>query len=123
MTVRELIRYFSDKEFFTNMDQEVRFVLTDDGVPLTTGKRLEIRGSQVPEHGDAIVAFRPLPLKKFMFSLKFEANPVIEAQTREEAEVKANEMMSHVGVKYLDMDITDESFIKREPMYLEEVEE
>ena len=123
MTAGELARYFSDRTFFTNPDQEVRFVLAPDGVPYEKGTRLEMRGSTVPGRGEAFVALCPLPVRKYMFSLKFEANPVIEASTVEEAEKKAFELMRRVGVKNLDTDVVDESYVEQEPYFLEEVKE
>ena len=59
MTVSELAEYFSDRGFFTDPDQEVRFVLSSEDVPLARGTRLEMRGSIVPERGEAVVALRP----------------------------------------------------------------
>ena len=123
MTASELARYFSDRTFFTNPDQEVRFVLSPEDVSLAIekGTRLEMRGSTVPEVGEAVVALRPMPRRKYMFSLKFEANPEIEAESLEEAEKKAFEMMTHVAVKNLDTGAVDEDYVRQEPEFLEEV--
>ena len=59
MTVSELAKYFADREFFTDPDQEVGFVLSPEGVPSGGGTRLEMCGSIVPERGEAVVALRP----------------------------------------------------------------
>lgn len=76
-------------------------------------------------------------MRRFIFSLKFEANPEIEAETLEEAEDKAWEMMKGVkvvrdveqpvkdgrgntiGVRYVQEDADD--YEQMEPYYLEEV--
>lgn len=123
MTVSELARYFSDRKFFADPDQEVRFVLSPKGVPLEKGTRLEMRGSVVPERGEAVVAFRPAPTRKYMFSLKFEANPVIEAQTLEDAEKKAFELTRHRAVVDICTGDGDEDYVAQEPCFLEEVKE
>lgn len=126
MTASELARYFSDRKFFANPDQEVKFVLSPEDVPLEKGTKLEMRGSTVPERGEAVVAFRPAPIRKYMFSLKFEANPVIEAQTFEEAEKKASEMMRGVGVtRQATSGIFEDmpEYEAQEPYFLEEVKE
>lgn len=78
-------------------------------------------------------------MRKFIFSLKFEANPEIEAETLEEAEAKAWEMMKGVkvvrnveqlvrdghgntiGVHHVQEDVDD--YEQMEPYYLEEVKE
>lgn len=122
MTVGELAKYFLDRDFFTNPDQEVRFVLSPEDVPLEKGTRLEMRGSVSPEHGEAVVAFRPAPRRKYMFSLKFEANPVVEAESLEEAEKKAYEMMRHRAVVDTCTGDGDEDYVAQEPYFLEEVE-
>ena len=58
MTVSALARYFSDRKFFVNPDQKVRFVLSLRKTPPSRrGAKLEIRGSVVPERGEATVAF------------------------------------------------------------------
>lgn len=64
--------------------------------------------------------------KKFMFSLKFEANPVIEAEDLDKAEEKAFEMMRNAKVvkergpgAYEDLP----EYWAQEPYFLEEVEE
>ena len=125
MTASELARYFSDRKFFTNPNQEVRFVLSPEDVPIEKGTRLEMRGSTVPEAGEAVVALRPAPKRKYMFSLKFEANPVIEAQTLEEAEKMAFKMMRSVKVVEYRSGIYEDhpDYVAQEPYFLEEVEE
>ena len=78
-------------------------------------------------------------MRKFIFSLKFEANPEIEAESLEEAEAKAWEMMKGVkavrdveqpvrdgrgntiGVRHVQEDADD--YEQMEPYYLEEVKE
>ena len=124
MTAIELARYFSDRTFFTDPDQEVRFVLAPDDVPFEKGTKLEMRGSTVPKRGEAVVALRPAPKRKYMFSLKFEANPVIEAVSVEEAEKKAYEMMRGVGVTRQSTSGIFEDmpeYVAQEPYFLEEV--
>ena len=124
MTAIELARYFSDRTFFTDPDQEVRFVLAPDDVPFEKGTKLEMRGSTVPKRGEAVVALRPAPKRKYMFSLKFEANPVIEAVSVEEAEKKAYEMMRGAAVTKADRDgehFTQDDYVAQEPYFLEEV--
>lgn len=126
MTAGELARYFSDRKFFTNPDQEVRFVLSPEDIPLENGTGLEMRGSTVPERGEAVVAFRPAPVRKFRFSLRFEANPVIEARSLEEAEETARNMMRSVSVMRratagLYEDHPD--YEAQEPWFLEEMKE
>ena len=123
MTVGEWANYFADRKFFANPGQEVRFVLSPEDVPLEKGTRLEMRGSVVPERGDAVVAFRPAPTRKYIFSLKFEANPVIEAHTVEEAEAKAYELMRHRAVVDVCTGDGDEGYVAQEPCFLEEVKE
>lgn len=123
MTANELARYFSDRKFFANPDQEVKFVLSPEDVPLEKGTKLEMRGSTVPERGAAVVAFRPAPMRKYMFSLKFEANPVIEAHTVEEAEAKAFEWMRHRAVVDTCTGDGDEDYVAQDPYFLEEVKE
>ena len=77
-------------------------------------------------------------MRKFTFSLKFEANPVIEAENLEEAEAKAWEMMKGVkvvrdiqqpvregrgqtiGVRHVQEDAV--GYVQLEPCCLEEVE-
>jgi hypothetical protein len=117
MTVRELADYFADREFFPNPDQHVRLVL-DSGV------RVELKGTTVPQDGgDAVMELKVSPVRKFMFSLKFEANPVIEAHTLEEAEAKAYEWMRHRAVVDTCTGDGDESYVAQEPYFLEEVKE
>ena len=100
MTVGELVKYFSDRAFFKDPDQEVKFVLSPADVPFEyqEGTTLELRGSTVPKEGTATVALQPAKTHRYRFSLIFEANPVIEAESVEEAEEKAREMMRGVGV-------------------------
>lgn len=64
-----------------------------------------------------------MPVKKYMFSLKFEANPVIEAHTVEEAEKKAFELMRHRAVVDVCTGDGDEGYVAQEPCFLEEVKE
>lgn len=126
MTASELARYFSDRKFFTNPDQEVRFVLSPEDVPLEKGTGLEMRGSTVPERGEAVVAFRPAPARKYRFSLRFEASPVIEARSLEEAEEKARNMMRSVSVmRYVTDGIYEEhpDYEAQDPWFLEEAKE
>jgi len=124
MTVDEIKRYFSDRNFLPNPDQEVQFVLADEGTPFEKGQRLEMRGTTVPETGKVIVALRPATKRKYMFSLKFEANPVIEAETFDDAEAKAREMMEHVGVtRQATSGVFEDipEYVAQEPYFLEEV--
>lgn len=123
MTVDAIKRYFSDRGFLPNPDQEVRFVLADDGTPIEAGQRLEMRGTTVPETGDVVVALRPATKRKFMFSLKFESNPVIEAHTLEEAEKLAYEWMRHRAVVDTCTGDGDPDYVAQEPYFLEEVKE
>ena len=123
MTVRELEEYF---KFFPDPIQEVRFSLTPYGTPKEEEQTLELCGSTVPEAGPAVIVLRPLPVRKYMFSLKFEANPVIEAHTVEEAEAKAFEMMRGVGVtRQATSGIFEDmpEYEAQEPCFLEEVKE
>ena len=78
-------------------------------------------------------------MRKFIFSLKFEANPEIEAETFKEAADKAWEMTkgvkvvrdverpvmdgrgATVGVRHVQEDADD--YVQMEPYYLEEVKE
>lgn len=113
MTVKEMEAYFADREFFPNPDQQVQLKL-DNGV------RVELGGTVVPEKGAATVRLRKARTRKFMFRLTFEANPVIEACSFEEADRKAHEMMDDLAVKNLDTDVVDESFVGQEPMEIEE---
>ena len=69
------------------------------------------------------MAFRTAPVRKYRFSLKFEANPVIEAESLEEAERKAYDMISQRQVVDPDTGAVDESYVEQEPCFLEEVEE
>ena len=123
MTVGELEKYFSDRAFFKDPDQEVEFVLSPDGVPPEKGKTLELRGSTVPKEGTATVAFRPAPPRKYTFRLAFEAVVDFEAQTLEEASTKAKKAMVNVGVVRFDTRASDMRFIRQDPSLLEETEE
>ena len=125
MTVKELEEYFGDRKFFPNPDQEVRFSLTPYGTPKEEEQMLEMCGSTVPEVNPAVVVLRRLPIRKYMFSLKFEANPVIEARTLEEAEAKAHEMMRDVSVTKVigGLARVQDDYVAQEPYFLEEVKE
>ena len=123
MTVRELEQYFGDRKFFPNPDQEVRFSLTPYGTPKEQEQTVELCGSTVPEANAAVVVLRPVVKRKFMFSLKFEANPVIEAHTVEEAEKKAHELMRHRAVVDVCTGDGDEGYVAQEPCFLEEAKE
>lgn len=123
MTVGELEKYFSDRTFFNDPDQEVKFVLSPDGVPLEKGDALEIRGSVVPKSGKATVAFRPAPPRKYTFRLAFEAVVDFEAQTLEEASAEAKKAMVDVGVIRFDTRASDMRFVRQDPSLLEETEE
>lgn len=123
MTVKELEEYFGDRKFFPDPNQEVRFSLTPYGTPKEEEQTLEMCGSTVPEANPAVIVLRPLPIRKYMFSLKFEANPVIEAHTVEEAEAKAYEWMRHRAVVDTCTGDGDESYVAQEPYFLEEVKE
>lgn len=120
MTVKEMEAYFADREFFPNPDQVVRLVL-DSGV------RVELKGTTVPQNGgDVVMELKASPMRKYMFSLKFEANPVIEAHTVEEAEAKALEMMRGCAVTKVDRDgehFVQDDYVAQEPYFLEEVKE
>lgn len=107
MTVKEMEAYFADREFFPDPDQQVQLEL-DNGV------RIELSGTMVPEKGVATVRLRKAPPKKtFLFSLTFEANPEIEADTFEDAEQRAYAMLDAAFV-------SDDSFVAQEPRLLEE---
>ena len=123
MTASELAKYFASRAYFMDPDQEVRFVLSPDGVPLEKGDALEIRGSVVPESGKATVAFRPAPTRKYTFRLAFEAVVDFEAQTLEEARTEAKKAMVSVGVIRFDTKAPDMRFVRKDPSLLEEVEE
>lgn len=123
MTVGELARYFASRAYFADPDQEVRFVLSPDDIPLEKGDVLEIRGSVVPESGEAVVAFHPAPVRKYRFSLKFEANPVIEARSLGEAKRKASDWMRHRAVVDICTGGCDEDYVAQEPGFMEEVKE
>ena len=123
MTVGELEKYFSDRTFFKDPDQEVEFVLAPSDVPLEKGKTLELRGSVVPPEGTATVAFRLAPPRKYTFRLAFEAVVDFEAQTLEEASTKAKKAMVNVGVIRFDTRASDMRFVRQDPSLLEETEE
>ena len=123
MTANELAAYFSNRNLFPYPNQEVRFVLSREDCPLGQGTRLEIHGSVGPESGESVVSFRPAPTRKYRFSLKLEADPVIEAESLEEAERKAYDMISQRQVVDPDTGAVDESYVEQEPCFLEEVEE
>ncbi len=117
MTVREWADYFADREFFPNPDQVVRLVL-DSGV------RVELKGTTVPQDGGgAVMELKASPMRKYMFSLKFEANSVIVAHTVEEAEKIAYEkiqgaaVMKEIGGLARKLD----DYVAQEPYFLEEV--
>ena len=121
MTASELAKYFASRAYFVDPDQEVRFVLSPDGVPLEKGDALEIRGSVVPERGEAVVAFRPAPARKYRFALRFEANPVIEARSLEEAKKLAAALMNHRAVIDTCTGDGDGGYEAQEPRFMEEV--
>lgn len=126
MTVEEAARYFADRGLFPDPKQEVRFTLSPDDVPIEKGARLEIRGTVSPVTGVITVGLRLATMHKWMFSLKFEANPVIEAPTVEEAEAKAYEMLRDVAVTKVDRDgehFVQHDYVAQEPLLLEEVKE
>ena len=113
MTVKDIADYWKDREFLPREDQKVVFKLGD--------VLLEVKGTTVPDKGPVFVEMGVVPTKKFMFSLKFEANPVIEAPTVEEAEKKAYEWMRHRAVVDTCTGSGDESYVAQEPYFLEEV--
>ena len=125
MTVSELIQYFGDGDMFPNPKQEVKFTLCPDGAKPSV--KLDILSTTVPEKGEVVVKLEPAPKKKFVFSLKFEANPEIEAETLAEAEVKAIEMMRGLVVGRWEVDkkvfAEDDNFVAQEPYFLEEAKE
>lgn len=126
MTVEKAARYFADRGLFPDPKQKVRFALSPDDVPIEKGARLEVRGTVIPERGVITVGLRPVTIRKWMFSLKFEANPVIEAPTIEEAEAKAYEMLRDVAVTKVDRDgehFMQHDYVAQEPLFLEEVKE
>lgn len=123
MTVGELEKYFSDRTFFKDPDQEVEFVLTPADAPVENGTRIEIRSSSVPESGEAVVAFRPAPPRKYTFRLAFEAVVDFEAHTLEEAITEAKKAMVNVGVIRFDTRASDMRFVRQDPSLLEETEE
>ena len=123
MTVGEFAKYFSDRTFFKDPDQEVEFVLSPADVPLGRGKTLELRGSVVPAEGTATVALRPAPPRKYTFRLAFEAVVDFEARTLEEARTEAKKAMFNVGVVRFDTKAPDMRFVRKDPSLLEETEE
>ena len=123
MTVSELIQYFGDADMFPNPKQEVKFVFFPDGE--LPSKKLDISSTTVPNEGEAVVELKPAPKKRFMFSLKFEANPVIEAESLEEAEKIAADMMRDCAVTKVDRDgehFVQDDYEAQEPYFLEEVQ-
>ena len=123
MTASELAKYFASRKYFVDPDQEVRFVLSPDDIPLEKGAVLEIRGSVVPERGEAVVAFRQAPARKYRFALRFKATPVIEARSLEEAERKARDMMRECTVYNHVIGRDSDEFDAQEPCLLEEAKE
>ena len=119
MTVSELIQYFGDGDMFPNPKQEVKFTLCPDGAKPSV--KLDILSTTVPEKGEVVVKLEPAPKKKFVFSLKFEANPEIEAETLEEAEKLAAALMDHRAVVDTCTGDGDDDFVAQEPCLLEEV--
>lgn len=123
MTVSELAKYFSDRTFFKDPDQEVKFVLAPVETYIEKGETLELRGSVVPAEGAATVAFRPAPPLKYTFRLAFEAVVDFEARSLEEASAKAKKAMADVGVIRFDTRASDMRFVRQDPSLLEETEE
>ena len=125
MTVSELTKYFSNRTFFKDPDQEVEFVLSPADVPFEYQERttLELHGSTIPKEGTVTVAFRPAPPRKYTFRLAFEAVVDFEAQTLEEASTKAKKAMVNVGVIRFDTKASDMRFVRQDPSLLEETEE
>jgi len=78
-------------------------------------------------------------MNKYLFSLKFEANPIIEAESVEDAEAKAFEMMEKVKVMRAGDEIIRDQwgnavgcqrglveageYVPQEPYFLEEVKD
>lgn len=120
MTASELAEYFSDTSLFANPGQEVRFVLSPKDVSIEKGTRLEMRGSTVPERGEAVVAFRPV--RRYRFALKFGYSPVVEAESLEEAKEKALDMMCGRKVVNALTGGDDRDYEAQEPRLLGEVE-
>lgn len=124
MTVSELIQYFGDGDMFPDPKQEVKFTLCPEGAAPSV--KLDIRSTTVPNEGEAVVELKPASKKKFMFSLKFEANPVIEAESLEEAERIAADMMHGTGVmRHVTSGIFEDrpEYEAQKPFFLEEVKE
>lgn len=113
MTVKDIVDYWKDREFLPDENQEVVFK--------TGNALLEVKGTTVPEKGPVSVEMAPVPTRKYMFSLKFEANPVIEATSVEEAEQKAFELMKHRAVVDICTGDGDEGYAAQEPYFMEEV--
>lgn len=120
MTVSELIQYFGDGDMFPDPKQEVKFALCKDGA--THSVNLDISSTTVPVEGDVVVELKPAPKKKYKFSLRLEANPVIEAESFEEAERKAYDIMRRCVVFNQVTGKEDNSYCAQEPCLLEEVE-
>lgn len=123
MTAQQLADYFSNRLLFRDPDQEVQFRLSPDSVDLGAGENLEIRGSLVPQQGPACVALRKSKTRKYKFSLKFEANPVIEAESLEKAKDEAFAMIRDRVVRSVSDDLDDDSYVAQEPYLMEGVEE
>ena len=125
MTVQELAEYFSDRKFFPNPNQEVRFTLTPYGTPRDQEKNLECRGSTVPGNGPAVILMEPVRKRKFMFRLSFAANKIIEAENFREADAKARAILRNAEV-IEERDGTDDGYISLkefEPQEPAEIEE
>jgi hypothetical protein len=123
VTVSEIGRYFADREFFPDPEQEVRIVLAEEDVPLEKGIPLRLRGSVVPESGYAVVALAHPKKRRFAFALRFEARPEIEAETVEEAEEKAQRLLDLVVVKDRSTDMVSSDYEAEVPCFLQEVKE
>lgn len=115
MTAGELSNRFGDR------DTHVRFVLE--------GARLEVKSTTSSESGDVVVELRPAPRRKYMFRLTFEANPVIEAESLEEATTEAYRIMGPRQVRRMDHGPDgelkwepDANFVAQEPYLLEEMQ-
>lgn len=114
MTLRETRDWLDDREFFYDPERAVRFSVN--------GGLYVPDGATVPAEGPVVVRLKPAGRRKFVFSLKFEANPVIEADSLEEARAEAFRRMELVSVRDRNGD-EDGEYVEQEPMYLEEVTE
>lgn len=115
MTVRQLREEVCDSELFHDKDQDLAFKIGQ--------VYYEIDGCYVPDKGTAVIRLRPLRMKKFLVSFKFEANSVIEARTAEDAKEKARAMMKGEAVmKRGPSGSFDEidGYVAQEPYILEE---